>query len=116
MTDFEKRIWELYEREMQSRDNADYVVNKPQMQKLIDAYGFFEKLAIECGGEIEPFRIVAKEVNGGVTAYFRVFHIYGENIQRFSDIIRNVSALSIDSLTDGTVCLSMTVPRVFQHK
>ena len=116
MSEYEKKLWELYEKEMQSRDNADYTVNREQMQKLIDAYGFFNKIAQECGGTIEPFRIVPKEVNGGITAYFRVFHIFGDNVARFCEVVRNVSALSIDSLDNGTVCLSMTIPRVFKHK
>ena len=114
--DYEREIWELYEREMQSRDNADYVVNRSQMQKLIDAYGFFVGAAEGSGGDVEPFRMVPKEVNGGITAYFRVFYLNGDGVRRFCEVIQNASAISIDSLTDGTVCISLTIPRVFQHK
>lgn len=111
-----EEIWRLFEEEMAKRDNADYTVDRAQMQKLVDTYGVFEKLARECGGSIEPFRIVPKEVNGGVTAYFQVFSVFGENVARFCDAVRGASALSIDSLTDGRVCISMTIPGVFKHK
>ena len=115
-TDYAKQIWEMYEKEMSSRKNADYEVTPEQMQKLIDAYGFFMEVAASGNGKVEPFKIVPKEVNGGITAYFSVFYLSGDDIQRFCKVVSSFSALSIDSLKDGTVCLSFTVPRVFKRK
>lgn len=114
--DYAKQVWELYEQEMNSRKDSDYEVNSGQMQKLIDAYGFFMELAAKNNGKVEPFRIAPKEVSGGITAYFTVFYLSGDDIERFCDIVRGFSAISIDSLKDGTVCLSFTVPKVFKRK
>lgn len=114
--DYAKYVWELYESEMCSRSNADYEADPEQMQKLIDAYGFFMEIAASCNGTVNPLKLVPKEVNGGITAYFTVFHLYGDNLKRFYDVMQCFSAMSIDSLADGTVCLSFTVPNVFRHK
>ena len=114
--DYAEYIWELYEQEMESRNNADYEADPVQMQKLIDAYGFFAEMALSCGGKVNPVKIVPKEICSGITAYFTVFYLNGDNIRRFCEVVQGFSALSIDSLTDGTVCLSFTVPNVFRHK
>lgn len=114
--DYFKQIWELYEQEMAKRSNEDYEVNREQMDKLISAYWFFSKVVAENGGSIDPFRIVPSEINGGVTAYFTVFYLSGAEIAKFAEIIKGASALSIDSMEDGTVCISFTVPRVFKRK
>ena len=114
--DYAKYVWELYEREMESRNNEDYEADPVQMQKLIDAYGFFMEMAATCNGRVNPLRLVPMKVNGGITAYFTVFHLMGDDVKRFCEIVQGFSALSIDSLVDGTVCLSFTVPKVFRRK
>ena len=101
---------------MASRSNSDYEVNPEQMQKLIDAYGYFMEIAAIYNGTVEPLKLEPKRINGGITAYFTVFHLAGENIKRFCEVVQGFSALSIDSLEDGTVCLSFTVPKVFREK
>lgn len=116
MTDHIKEIWALYEQEMASRKIEDYEVNREQMDKLIAAYRFFDSVVSECGGSVDPFRIVPTEVNGGITAFFTVFYIAGDQIEQFCNVIRSATALSIDSLEDGTVCVSFTIPGVFKHK
>ena len=112
--DVSKKVWELYEAEMASRNNSDYQVDEEQMRKLIDAYAFFVEIAERDGGKVDPFRLVPKEVNGGVTCYFTVFYLYGKDVQRFCEIVRNMSAISIDSTSDEKVCISFTIPRVFK--
>lgn len=114
--DYAEYIWELYKREMNSRNNDDYEADPTQMQKLIDAYGFFMEIAGTCNGKVELSKLVPREINGGITAYFTVFYLNGESVRQFCKILQGFSALSIDSLEDGTVCLSFTVPRVFRHK
>lgn len=114
--EYYKQIWELYEQEMAKRNSDDYEANPEQMRKFINAYGFFSDLVKKNGGSIEPIRLAPTEVNGGITAYFTVFYLAGEEVARFSEVIKGASALSIDSLEDGTVCISFTVPKVFRHK
>ena len=114
--DYEKYVWELYEREMESRNNSNYEADLVQFQKLIDAYGFFMELAALNNGRVEPLKLVPKEVSGGITAYFTVFYLTSENIQRFCDVVRDFAALSIDSMNDGSVCISFTIPKVFRRK
>lgn len=111
-----KKVWELYQAEMASRREEDYELNEVQMRKLIDSYAFFVEIAERDGGEIEPFKIEPLETTGGVTGYFTVFYLHGEDVQRFCKIVGNMSAISIDSTSDGDVCISFTIPRVFQKK
>lgn len=111
-----EHAWKIYEQEMEALDDADFEVDQAQMQKFIESYGFFVKVAKTHGGVVEPFKIEPKRVNGGVTAYFTVFHLFGKELQEFCDIVRNMSALSIDSMKDGDICVSFTVPGVFKRK
>ena len=114
--DFLQEVWGIYEKEMASRKLEDYEADPEQMKKLAAVYRFFSENAAKNGGFLDPLRLVPTEVNGGITAYFTVFYIAGDEIARFCEAIKNASALSIDSLDDGTVCISMTIPRVFKHK
>lgn len=109
-------VWAIYEETLKSRDDADYEVDQAQMKKLVESYGFFTRIAENCGGTVEPFKIEPKMVNGGVTAYFTVFHLFGKELQEFCNIVGNMSALSIDSMADGDICISFNVPGVFKRK
>ena len=113
---FERMIYEIYEEEMSKRENADYEKCDEQMKKLSEAYQFFSDIAEEQNGRVDPLRIVPKEEHCGVTAYFTLFYLNGDELQRFSKIVGDMSAISIDSLTDGTVCISFTIPNVFKKK
>ena len=112
----EQKIWELYEAEMASRNDADYEVNEEQMRKLIDSYAFFTEIAERDGGKVDKLRLKPKEINGGVTCYFTVFYLYGKDLQKFCEIVGNMSAISIDTTSDGDACISFTIPRVFKKK
>lgn len=116
LDEYIKQMWELYEQEMASRNSDDYEVNPEQMRKYAVAYGFFADLVKKNGGRIDPIRIAPVEENGGVTAYFPVFYLTGEEVARFAEVMKSVSALSIDSLADGTVCISFNIPKIFKHK
>ena len=112
--EYVKRIGQLYERVLSLRDDDDYVINQPQMDKLIEVLDFFLDAAKKSeGASVEPVALVPREEHGAVTAYFIVFDIYGEDIARFSDIVRHTSSFGIDTTTDGTACISMTIPEVF---
>jgi len=112
---FVRKIGHIYEKVMNLRDNDDFVVNQEQMDKFVEVLNFFYDTANNLNGELEPIRLEPKEENGGVTATFLLFDIYGENIQRFSKIIGYTSGITIESTVDG-VCISVTVPGVFIPK
>ena len=114
--DYAKYVWELYEEAMASRNDADYEPNPEQMKKLIEGFTFFMEMAVSCHGTVEPLSLVPKKESCGITAYFRVFNLIGDDLKRFCEIVQGFSAMSIDSLVDGTVCLSFTVPKVFRKK
>lgn len=114
--DYAAYVWGLWEKEIQSRSNSDYEPDKQQMDKLIAAYRLMNELAANGGGRVEPLRLVPKEVHCGITAYFTVFYATHENLLKICEVARSFSALSIDSLTDGTVCISFTIPNVFKRK
>ena len=99
---------------MAERNNDDYVVNQPQMDKFVKAYEFFCGIAAECGGVVEPPKIEPKRINGGITAYFTVFYANGEKLQELSEIVGDMSAISIDSMSNGDVCISFNIPEVFR--
>lgn len=111
-----KEAWELYEKEMASRSDDDYEVNEVQMKKFIDAYAFFSEACAKSGGEIEDMELVPHEETGGITAYFRVFYIHGDDLARLAKVVGNMSAISIDSMIDGRICISFNIPRVFYKK
>lgn len=115
MTDKEyvKRIGQLYNKVMKLKDDRNYVINEPQMDKLIEVLNFFQDTAYKCGGKVEPTELIPKEEHGGVTATFLVFDVYGEDIKRFSKAISYTSAITIDSCDEG-VCISVTIPEVFK--
>lgn len=108
-----RRLGKLYEKIISLRDNDDYAINQPQMDKLIDVLNFFLDAAKKSGGEVDPVKLVPKEEHGGVTATFVVFDIYGDDMKRFSSVIQHCSAMTIDSDIKNQICISVTVPEVF---
>lgn len=114
MTDKEyvKRLGQLYDKILSLREDDDYVINQPQMDKLIEVLNFFLDAAQKSNGEIEPVKLNPKAEHGGVTATFIVFDIYGDDIQRYCDVMRYTSAITIDS-NDKGICISVTIPDVF---
>lgn len=108
-----KRLWESCRKDIDSRDNADYELNAVQFRKLADAYSFFKGVAEDNGGRVERLKLVPREENGGVTAYFTIFYISDDDIMKFASIAKSMSALSIDATLDNEVCISFTIPHVF---
>ena len=108
-----KRLGEIYNKVMELRKDDNYVVNQQQLDKLTDVYNFFLDMSEKCNGEVEPVELTPQEEHGGVTAKFLVFDVFGDDIQRFSEIIKYTSAMTIDSELDHRICISVTVPDVF---
>lgn len=111
--DYEETIWKIYEEEMLSRKSSDYVECEEQMEKVKSAYSFFKSID---GCRMEPLKPNPIKENVGITAYFTVFYLYGDQIAEFQKIVGDMSALSIDALSDGTVCISFNIPNVFVRK
>lgn len=111
------RLGFLYQHILNLRNDEDYVINQPQMDKLVEVLSFFIEEGEKQNGTVEPVRLVPREEHSGVTATFLIFDLCGNTIQRFADVIRYTSAVCIDSLSDGKgICISCTVPNVFVHK
>ncbi|MBO5036191.1 MAG: hypothetical protein J6D42_03835 [Clostridia bacterium] len=114
--EFVQKLSCLYEYTMSLRNNDDYTVNQPQMDKFIKVLNFFNDYAEICDGFLEPVKLIPKEEHCGITAHFLVFDVFGKEMSEFSKIISYLSALSVDATSDGGVCVSVTVPNVFVPK
>jgi len=110
--EYVKRLGQLYEKVLSLREDDNYVINQPQMDKLVEVLNFFLDTAKKCNGKVEPVKLMPKAEHGGVTATFVVFDIYGDDIQKYCDVMRHTSAITIDGTEDG-ICISVTVPEVF---
>lgn len=110
--EYVRRLGVLYEKILSFRKDEDYVINQPQMDKLVQVLAFFMDAAKELDGKVEPVRLAPREEHSGVTATFVVFDIVGETVQWFCDVMQHCSAITIDGTEDG-ICISCTVPDVF---
>lgn len=117
MTDLEyvRRLGIIYQEVLKLRKDSDYRVNQPQMDKFVKVLDFFMDEASAQGGTVEPVKLVPKEGCGDLTAMFLVFNLYGDKVLRFCDVMRNCSAIGIDTLADGRLCIACTVPDVYVH-
>lgn len=113
--EFVRLLGTLYYYDLSQRKDEDYVVNKPQMDKLSEIMEFFHKISPVCDGKIEPIKLSPREMHGGVSATFLVFNVYGEQIEEFCRLMSYTSAISIEEHKDG-VYISVTVPNVFIKK
>lgn len=114
--EYVRRLGALYNKVLSLRNDEDYVVNTPQMDKLCEAISFFADAAEVLNGDLEPVTLTPREQYGDVTATFIVFDLSGEDCQRFAKVVASASALDIDSLEDGRISISITIPQVFIHK
>lgn len=110
--EYVKRLGQLYDKVLSLRDDDDYIINQPRMDKLIEVLNFFLDVAEKCNGKVAPAKLIPRAEHGGVTATFIVFDIYGEDVQKFCKAMSHVSAITIDTTEEG-VCISVTVPNVF---
>lgn len=110
--EYVRRLGILYDKVLELRKDSNYVINQPQMDKLIRLYEFFIGLADESCDQVEPMVLTPKEEHGGITAYFLVFDLAGEKVQEFCKALEACSAMGIETC-DGRVCISCTVPNVF---
>ena len=106
-------LGKCYSNVMALRENKDFVINRVQLKKLLDAVKFFEKVTADADGRIEELRLVPKEQTGGFTASFAAMSLYDKAVSELFDVLKDATALSIDSTADGRIEISTTFPSVF---
>lgn len=111
--EYVKRLGILYNKVLSLRKDTDYIINQPQMEKLIAVLEFFLDTAKELDGTVEPVKLKPKKEHGGVTATFLVFDLYDQKVLRFCEVMKACSAITIDTTSNGEVCISCTIPEVF---
>ena len=112
--EYVRRIGILYEKILSLRKDEDYVVNQPQMDKLVKILELFMDSKIFYDAEVQPVNLVPREEHGGVTVSFVLMSLNGEEaVRRFCDVMSACSAIGVDTLTNGKACLDCTVPNVF---
>lgn len=114
--EFAKRLSAMANEVLQSVSMDELDLNREQLQKFDDLVNFFESSAVALGGRIDSINITPAFGVGDLTASFIVFDLAGEDIQRFCDVIRNCSAISMDVTADDKICISCTVPNIFTLK
>lgn len=113
--EFAKRFVAAYEDAMKNIDPDDYTVDPVQVKKLYDLIEFFTQSAKELGGKIESVDI-GLGISNGITANFIVFDLFGDEVERFSDVIRNCSAVTMDVTASKEISISCTIPSIFIPK
>ncbi len=109
------RLSALYKIVMSFRKDDDYEVNQDQMDKLCKLYRFFLDAAGSLGGKVDSCKLVPREEHSGVTATFLVFDLYGTQVPAFCEVLKECSAVTIDTVNDS-ICISCTIPNVFKKK
>lgn len=111
---FVKKFGNEYLSLLEKAKELNYEVDEVQFAKLHSLVKFFRDYIAENGGSAEPVNLDPREIHSGLTVSFAVFNITGDEIQKFCDVVRNTTALSIDATTDERICISMTVPDIFR--
>ena len=114
--EFAKRLIEAQKQAMDGMTPDDFDVDPVQMQKLNNLVEFFRKAAKDLDGKIVSVDLNPLNPPNGVTTRFIVFDLFGEDIQRFCDVVGNCSAISIDVTDSDEIEISCTIPNVFVQK
>lgn len=114
--EYVRRLGMMYDKILSLRKDSDYVVNQPQMDRLVELLDYFLTKAKVLDGEVQKVNLKPAEIHGGVTAHFLVFDTHGEDVQKFCKVLSYCSAIGIDALESGDVCIDCTIPDVFIPK
>lgn len=112
--EFVKQFGEEYLSVLKEAEKFHFRVNEQQFAKLYYLIDFFKNYINDNGGVIDRIDLNPKEVHGGLTATFVVLDITGEQISSFTKALADCSAISFDATADNQVCISLTVPNVFE--
>lgn len=114
--EYVSQVAKLYDKVMKLRKDEDYEVNMKQMDKFLEIVSFFSKTAVTNDAELVPIELSPKELHGGLTAKFVVFHLFSDDIPEFCKALKGASAFTIETDLDNKVCISVTVPDVYVKK
>jgi len=109
-------LWGYIEEELASRKNEDYEPVPEQMEKFTQAYAFFWKMSKKRKWEIEGISLEPKLETAGITVLSYAMDFSKAELDTLSEIVGNMSALSIDAKLNGQVEFSFNIPGVFRHK
>lgn len=110
-----ERVGKVYQQYLNSVSEADFKINKHQLNEFLKVLSFFVDAAEQMDGNIQVAEIRPKDTVGWVSATFMVFNITGDDMARFCNVVRSCSAITIDSMVDGRICISCTIPEVFDY-
>lgn len=113
--DFIARLGKEYLQMLAEEDNSNYVANGEQAEKYCDMVKFLSHIAKSTVGGSITVECEPKGQHGYVNATFPVFDLSGEQVAQFATLLAGASAFDVDSLKDGSVCLSITIPNVYVH-
>ena len=100
-----------------TRSDDDYVINRPQWEKMVEVLEFFANEAEENETiELKPSNLSPRNINGGVEISFEVLDLYGEKFDRFREILRHAKGIEMNTTLSGKAELCITIPRVFVRK
>lgn len=86
------------------------------MDKFTIAYSTLYRIAHDCHGKIEPIRFSPSEENGGITIYAHLVYLRDMDLVDFCKVLLDASAVSLDATTNGEVCVSLVIPKIFKPK
>lgn len=110
-----ERVGKVYQEYLNSVSEEDFRINKHQLNEFLKVLSFFVDAAEQMNGNIQVAEIRPKDTVGWVSATFMVFNITGDDITRFCDVVKSCSAVTIDSMADGKICISATISKVFDY-
>ena len=118
MDDFEfaKRFQGGLEKYLQETSDEDFTLNPPQALAFSTLVCRLKALAQKTDGTVEPIHLVPRLGYGDVTAYLPLLALQGEEVHKLCCALRCATAVTVDALIDGNICISITVPDVFIEK
>lgn len=114
--EFAKRLVESGNKALEGLYPDDFDIDQEQMRKFDNLVEFFKKAAKDLGGKIESVSLNPTNPPSGVTANFVVFDLFGDDVQKFCDVIRECSAISMDITDKDEISISCTIPGVFKFR
>ena len=102
---------------LDARDNADYMLNFTQAQKLFEIVRFAKTIGKGVQNVDCEVKLIPKETCGGINIITDILSFNGEKeTQEIARLLSYASAWTVNTMADERVCLSITVPNVYIHK
>ena len=107
---------DLYQESLSQLNNEDFEIDPDGMKHYTDFTSFMGRIAKENDGRVELDLHEPREGIAGINAYFRVFWLMGDKLREFCKLLVWATSWSIDSLEDGTMCISVRFTGVHRRK